>query len=252
MKAVILAAGRGRRMGIQTQNSPKCMTRLGGKPLIAWQISAMRSAGIKDITAISGYMGQALDGLGLNLIANDEWESTNMVYSLTRASGILHEYECLVSYSDIIYSAGTLTTLLGGEGDIRIAYDRNWYELWSARFEDPLSDAETFMIDEDGTMTGIGERTASLADIQGQYIGLLYFTPAGWRQVENYIDSIDPELAKTIDMTGLLARLIRARVKIRALPIEDPWLEVDNEKDLNLYRSWLESGERPLLTRLFQ
>ena len=43
MKAIILAAGRGSRMGLLTKSQPKCMTTLFGKKLINWQISALHN-----------------------------------------------------------------------------------------------------------------------------------------------------------------------------------------------------------------
>ena len=46
MKGIILAAGRGSRMGVLTDERPKCLTVLAGRTLLEWQIEAMRKAGI--------------------------------------------------------------------------------------------------------------------------------------------------------------------------------------------------------------
>ena len=47
MKAIILAAGRGSRMGNLTDESPKCLLEIYGKPLIMHQIEAITKAGIR-------------------------------------------------------------------------------------------------------------------------------------------------------------------------------------------------------------
>ena len=57
MKGVILAAGRGRRLGELTEKKPKCFLKVDGMRLIDWQISAFRSNGINDITAANMTIG---------------------------------------------------------------------------------------------------------------------------------------------------------------------------------------------------
>ena len=44
MRGIILAAGRGSRMKHLTSERPKCMVKLQGKPLIEWQLEALRAA----------------------------------------------------------------------------------------------------------------------------------------------------------------------------------------------------------------
>src|SRR6185503_13206340 len=54
MRAIILAAGRGSRMGQLTAEIPKCLVQLGGKPLLEWQTGALRAAGIDRIAVVTG------------------------------------------------------------------------------------------------------------------------------------------------------------------------------------------------------
>ena len=55
MKAIILAAGRGRRMGRMTRSLPKCLLKIGGMTLLDRQIHALRGAGIREIGIVTGY-----------------------------------------------------------------------------------------------------------------------------------------------------------------------------------------------------
>ena len=237
MKAIILAAGRGSRMGGLTQNAPKCMTVLAGKPLIEWQLEAVREAGITEIAVVRGYMGEKIAYPGLTTFENPRWAETNMVMSLVRAGEWLSKEDCIVTYSDIVYPGDTVSRLAAARGDLAIAYDVNWLKLWSERFEDPLSDAETFCIDDRGVLTEIGSRAKSLAEIKGQYMGLLKFSPRAWAGVGNLLERLTAQECDKLDMTSLLKRLLAEGMRIETVPITQPWFEVDNESDLRLYES---------------
>ena len=64
MKAIILAAGRGSRMGSKTQNSPKCFIKIFNKKLIEHQIDNLKNNGIIDIAIVTGYKSEFLKKYG--------------------------------------------------------------------------------------------------------------------------------------------------------------------------------------------
>lgn len=65
MRAMILAAGLGRRMRPLTNNTPKPLLEVGGKPLIVWHIEKLREVGFKEIVINVAYLGhQIIDYLG--------------------------------------------------------------------------------------------------------------------------------------------------------------------------------------------
>ncbi len=234
IRAIILAAGRGSRMGELTDNLPKCRTLLHGKELIQWQLDALNGAGISKIAIVRGYLADTFDFI-VHYFENIRWSKTNMVSSLMEAHGWLKESICIVSYSDIVYSKNVVEKLVKSEGDIVIAYDPDWKEIWSARFDDPLSDAESFSIDVNNKVVEIGAKVDDIAKIQGQYMGLLKFTPNGWRQVLSYLSRCDSSSIDVMDMTSLLSSLVRDGVKVDAVSTDDCWYEVDTESDLKVY-----------------
>ena len=61
MQAMILAAGRGDRMRPLSDRVPKPLLEVGGKPLIAWQIERLVSAGFCDLVINVAYLGQAVE-----------------------------------------------------------------------------------------------------------------------------------------------------------------------------------------------
>src|SRR5690606_35250580 len=108
-----------------------------------------------------------------------------------------------------------------------VTYDRRWSALWADRFADPLADAETFRVHE-GRVVEIGGRAETMEEIEGQYMGLLKFTPAGWARVEALLAGLEAGPRDRMDMTGLLSRLIAAGAEVRAVPVDGGWCEVDN------------------------
>jgi L-glutamine-phosphate cytidylyltransferase len=234
MKAIILAAGRGSRLESLTDNQPKCRVKLHGKQLIEWQIDSLNNSGIKHLAIVRGYMADNFQ-YDFQYFDNKRWDKTNMVVSLLAASQWLEREECIISYSDIVYSSDTVNRLINADGEIVIAYDPNWLVLWKMRFKNPLSDAETLKI-ERGKIIEIGKRTSDLEDIEGQYMGLLKISPSGWLKISNYLDTLTENEVDNLDMTGMLNNLIISGVTIRCVPIREKWYEVDSQTDLNCYQ----------------
>ena len=235
MKGIILAAGRGSRLGALTADSPKCLTELGGKTLLQRQLEALADGGVDEPAIVRGYLGGSFTR-PVTYFENPRWAETNMVASLVCAADWLRTETCVVSYSDIVYGSGTVRLLLAAPGDLVIAYDPRWRALWELRFADPLADAETFRRDGQGRLLEIGARACSLDEIQGQYMGLLRFSPAGWSRVEDLLAGLPADRQDSLDMTALLQLLLADGMEIGTVAATEPFYEVDTESDLRLYR----------------
>lgn len=236
MKAIILAAGRGSRMKNLTDECPKCLVELRGKSLLDWQLKALREAGITEIAIVTGYKRELLVGRGLVEFHNPRWAETNMVSSLACAAEWLETDFCVVSYSDIFYDASAVTALMNCQAMLAVTYDANWQALWEKRFGDPLLDAETFRMKADGTLAEIGNKPKTVEEVEGQYMGLLRFTPQGWGEVVRIRSALPAEQCDRMHMTGTLQKVIEAgRVPVAAVPYRDEWGEVDSADDLAAY-----------------
>lgn len=239
MKAIILAAGRGSRLKGFTEDKPKCLNTVANRPLLNYQLSAFNEAGIKDIVLVTGYKNEMLEEFKTRTVHNARWAETNMLFSLLCAA---KEFDTptIVSYSDIIYGKSIISQLMAQEHDITVVYDKDWYRLWQARFANPLDDAESFHIDANERITDIGRKVSDLSEIQGQYIGLMRFSPKGFSWIKEFTDKND---IQKMDMTTLLRNLIQAGRPVHGMGINGGWCEVDTVNDLQVVQDLFSKGE---------
>ena len=131
MKAIILAAGMGTRLGKYTSNLPKAMLKFNGRPLIEWQIMQLRKAGYNDIIIVTGYKKEKFKLRNVKYYHNSEYDSTNMIESLLCAKEELVG-EVLVCYGDIIYTQDVLKDIANFNGEIGVSADKNWKKYWKS------------------------------------------------------------------------------------------------------------------------
>jgi choline kinase len=247
MRALILAAGRGTRMGAIGDVRPKCLVELGGRLLLERQVAALRAGGAAEIGVVRGYRADMLEIPGIRAFTNARWSETNMVMSLATAAEWLRAGPVIVSYADIFYRGSLIRGLEGAAGDLVITYDRKWRDLWSRRFTDPLADAETFRRSPRGKLLEIGGKTTRIEQIEGQYMGLLKLTPRAWNAVEALLATLEPTVRDKCDMTSLLKRLLVTHsIEIATHGTDGEWGEIDNPSDVALYEAMVGAGELTL------
>ena len=242
MRAIILAAGRGSRLGPLGDGRPKCLLELSGKPLIDRQVAALRGGGVTEIGIVRGYRAHMIQLPGVIYFENPRWSETNMVSSLCAAAQWLRNGPAIVSYADIFFRRELVRELVQSQEDLVIAYDRNWHMLWTCRFAEPLSDAETFRADSSGRLVEIGSKANVVEEIAGQYMGLLRITPAAWQAIEELLGRLDRQVRDGLDMTGLLQRLLGQHFPIATIAADGQWGEVDSASDLALYERMIKDG----------
>ena len=122
--------------------------------------------------------------------------------------------------------------------------------------DDPLQDAETLRLDTSGNITELGKKPKSLADIQGQYTGMMRFSSelaAKLPSIYGALDPVGPYDGKDRDnmyMTSFLQHIIDSVSPIQALRLEGGWLEIDSVQDLECYQSLAASGRLASLCKL--
>tara|TARA_Y100000389_G_C17423712_1_gene498271 strand:+ start:191 stop:955 length:765 start_codon:yes stop_codon:yes gene_type:complete len=236
-KVILLVAGEGKRLRPYTLDRPKCMVEINNVSLIDRQLKILKAEGLNDILMIGGYKADMLKTKDTKLKINPRYHETNMVWTLFSAEEDL-EGDLIVSYGDIVYSQDILQNLLKSNSDIAVTIDKDWESYWAARNENPLDDAETLKLREDGTIFEIGKKPKSLDEIDGQYMGLMKFSQKGVKQIKQiWHDALKSGklLGKPVEkiyMTDLLQAVINSGFLIHSIPIFGGWVEIDTVDDL--------------------
>jgi len=245
MRVIVLAAGQGTRLRPYTNDRPKCMVALAGKPLLHRQLDVIKACGVKvsDIALVGGYRKDQLNAPGVNLFVNERFAETNMVSTMFCAESFMASGEdLLICYGDIVYEPRVLKSLLQTEGEIALAADQKWRRLWSLRMEDPLADAETFKI-KSGRVVELGKKPNNYDEVQAQYMGLIRVRADKVQEFIDFYYKLDRSAiydGKDLDnmyMTSLLQALIDADWDVRPALVDNGWLEVDTASELELYNA---------------
>jgi choline kinase len=252
MKAIILAAGMGTRLGKYTENLPKCMLNFNGKPILQQQIETLKSCGINDIIIVKGYEPDKIQIQGVKYYENKDYATTNMVETLMTAEPEMDD-EILVCYADILYEKRIIKKILESKVNIGVTVDQDYWDYWKARLEKPEDDTESLVINNN-KITELGDTNCQLDKAKVRYVGLIKFSKDGinalkevyHKNKELYFNKDEPWLRsksfKKAYMTCMLQALINENCEVNPIIIEHGWLEFDTVEDYDNYNKWLEEN----------
>jgi choline kinase len=255
-KAIIVAAGRGRRLGEDTADIPKCMVRVNGRPILHWQLRAFAAAGIRDIIMVRGYLGDRIDPgeFPVRFIDNPEWERNNILASLMYAadefsSGFYFSYcDIVIAPSAVARLATAARNPAAGSLAASLVIDRRWADAYAGRTLHPVSEAELTAIESAAPAQGsrvvqVGKGAVPAAQAVGEFIGLAHFSPAGamalsktWQDALGS-GGLDAPFgrAKTLRqayLTDALNAMALAGEHLAPVFIDGEWREIDTQQDL--------------------
>jgi L-glutamine-phosphate cytidylyltransferase len=258
-RAILIAAGRGKRLGTHTDEIPKCMVQIGEKPILGWVWDALSSVGVDELVVIRGYRGDVLEAFVTQLVPNvtfvdnTEWETNNILLSLACARRYL-EQPCYLTYSDIVFTRGVARAAAESAAEIGLVIDRRFRDIYVGRTEHPLDEGEVSDLLPDGTVARVGKKALPPADAIGEYIGLTRLGARGAAIVANTMDVLAMQYAGREDqpfqraaryrsayLTDLWQQLIDTGIQIDPILIDGQWREIDTGQDLQRARELLES-----------
>jgi choline kinase len=248
MKAIIVAAGRGRRLGAETDAIPKCMVKVAGRAILHRQLDALAAAGVDDVVVVRGYRGDLITaptaGPRLRFVDNTDWAQNNIFTSLFFAEREM-QTGFLFSYSDIVFAPEHALALAATAAPVTLVIDRRWREAYQGRTLHPVSEAELARVEGSGAeaaVSRVGKRLVGADDAAGEFIGLARFSPEGaaalgeiWRDALGRGRQSPFGAAVTLNQAYLsdgLNALIDRGVMLRPLFIDGRWREIDTEEDL--------------------
>ena len=234
MKAIILAAGVGRRLGKDGYSQPKCLLRFHGKSLLERHLDYLRHVQIDEVVIAVGYQAQMIQD-EIKALGAENWVSTVYNPDYTKGSIIslwtLREYlnagdDLLLMDADVLYDRRIIERLVKTDIPNCFLLDRDF---------EPGDEPVKLCVKDDYLVEFRKQVAAELAyDFAGESVGFFrfesgiahhlatrteYYVAAG-RDEEPYEEAIRDLLLETPkafgyeDITGL------------------PWIEIDFPEDL--------------------
>jgi len=230
LKAVILAAGTGSRLGNLTQDKPKCMLPIiDNKLLIDYQIEKLKEHGIgeKDIFVIGGYqfnvLKKHLSKRRVNLIFNPKFREWNNIYSfflINDISAIAYNDDFLLLNSDTLFHKDILKCLLSCPKVNCIVLD----------IYKKLGKEEMKVLVKNGKIVKFGKDIpTSLA--KGEYIGLAKFRKSELISLFDIINKLI-KTGKTDIWYEIAFNYVLDEINIGYIDTQaKPWIEIDTVED---------------------
>lgn len=249
MKAIIVAAGPGKRLHPFTDEIPKCLLEVNGKTILERTLEALRASGIEDINVVRGYQSESINYPGITYYQNTDYMNNNILRSLFYAEEAMND-DFLFSYSDIIYSQEIVEKLIRSEADIALITDVNWAQRYEGRDQHPISEAELVKV-ENSRVVKIGKDVVSPEESHGEFIGLAKFTRSGAEAMRKAYHRVEKEhpaspfhnaasLEKAY-MTDMIQELTDNGSVVMSVDIEGDWMEIDTPQDLERARKLFNS-----------
>jgi L-glutamine-phosphate cytidylyltransferase len=245
VKAIVIGAGRGRRLMPLTAEAPKCLVPLAGKRILDWILEALAGGGLGplDVAFVGGYCLPQVRAAypDFAYFENAEWERNNILASLFCAEPAM-EGGFLCSYADIVYRPAVVQRLMDSGADITLAVDTDFRRRYRRRSQHPESDAEKLRAA--GRRVLEVSRAIPAAEAQGEFIGVARFSPRGASQLrEHYHRARErygegpfreaPSLRQAY-LIHLLQEMLEAGIDMQRVDTHGDYFEIDTTEDYRI------------------
>lgn len=221
LKAVILAAGRGTRMGSLTATLPKPMVAVQGKPILERIIEGLRDhAGVREFFIIIGYQGDVIK----NHFADGSRHRVSITYGVQevqdgtgKAPELAAEWigssRFLLTYGDILIEAedyGYLNDHFDGDGVIAL------------KAGEDLSKGGAVVLNDEGWMIDLVEKSTNPPPNSYYNAGIYILTP----RIFDFTRKLEKSPRGEYELTDALKNLVRDGGKLRGVTLRKSWVDV--------------------------
>lgn len=226
--AIILAAGRGRRLGALTDERPKCLLQVGPVSLIEHQLQTLRTYGVEPVVVVVGYHAEAVEARlegRATLIRNPRHAETNSLYSLWLAREHARPGFLLLN-ADVLFDPEILRRVLDSPHPDALAVERR------RRLE-----PEEMKVELDADRIRAMSKKLDPGRAHAENVGVLKFSAEGARVLFRKMEELLAAGAEK-EFCPYAFDAIAADYPLSAVPIEGlPWIEIDFAEDLQRARA---------------
>ena len=246
MRAIILGAGSGSRMGQHTKDIPKVLLDINGKSILERQISLLREHGVNEIFVVTGYKREKHVLKDIEYIFNPRYSETEQLASMMMARTKVSD-DVLIIFGDIIFDSQILQQILASNDDIAIAIDLDWEKSYNERTDNPKSLADKVLINQKKILRISAKETSLDIENQtvGEFLGVIKLSANGSRTIikkyeeleKSYVGKFhDADSFKKAKLVDILQELIDSKIEIYPITISGKWCEIDTPMDLERAR----------------
>ena len=231
--AIVLAASRGKGLDAITEDRPKVMLPIAGKPLLRWLVDGFKKESINDITVVGGYRSDAIDTAGIKLVVNERYADTGELASLACAIDAV-DSDVIISYGDLLFRSYVLRDLVESKAEFSVAID----SLLEGNSNHTVRDFAFCSRDDDRGLFGtpvLLKRVSSTADAEpnGRWIGVLNVSQAGLVKLKATLAALKLRADfDRLDMPALINALIADGAAIEVQYVHGHWRGVNDLDDL--------------------
>jgi dTDP-glucose pyrophosphorylase len=220
--AVLLAAGRGTRMGELTREVPKPMIEVRGKPVLQHIVEGLRGAGVREFLIVVGYHANAIcehfgDGPRFNIdikyATQVVQDGTGRVVDLAR--DFTENLPFVLGYGDILVEPRNYKRMVDLDDDVEA--------IVSVKRDEDVSKGGAVFVNERMELVDLREKPKPGEPTSPWYnAGLYAFRPS----IFEFTSKLQPSPRGEYELTDAIRDLARSGKKVQALELHGEWADV--------------------------
>ncbi len=231
MKAVILAAGMGNRMKEYTEDKPKTLVSIGGKPILYYILDSLSKYNVENVIIVTGFKEDKIrnavgNGSRWNLrvkyVHNEKFDITNNIYSIFLVKNHVNE-DFLIINSDVLFHEKILEKIIKND-------KRGIFLMIDTEKE--LGEEEMKVIIEGELIKDISkEIPPEIAN--GEYIGIARIDSEFVDTFFKCVEEVIYEKGSGVFYEEAFRRFIKKKNNLRYKTTNGyAWIEIDTPEDL--------------------
>ena len=242
-KAVLLAAGRGTRLGSLTADRPKPLLEVAGKPLIAHIVGGLIKSGLREFVVVAGHLAEQVEQWCTTFATQNRGITIQTVrqQQLDGTGGAMLAARTLLAGEDrFVFGWGDI--LMEGTNYLRFASASRRADcdllLAVNNIDDPWRGAAVYF-DSDLRVTRVVEKPPrGRSSTRWNCAGLF----SASRSLFDYLDRLAPSSRGELELPQAIAAMIAAGRMVRAFEVQGFWSDVGTTDDLARARAHFNSG----------
>lgn len=233
-QGVILAAGRGTRLGGLTETTPKSMIEIGGVPVITRIIEPMAASGVRRLTIVTGHLAEAVERhvaltspLPVSFVRQEDRNGTAGAVAVVRSATGAEPF--MLCWGDIV-------TAPEHYQEVAAAWRSDLAGVIGVTELPDVSAGSSVVFGKDHMITEMIEKPVGVAPSPWNNAGIMVFGAQLW----NHVAGLGPSPRGELELPDAIASLLAAGESLLAQPLPGDWFDIGSLEDLAAARARFE------------